>query len=188
MAGSGSVGVFLQILAPMLLILAHFGVPQQAEGCLNCGAEFKNLRARYVRLCAQFQKQYPRANCTKYPWGWKAVQGFALDEASLDMLLEKAHRVFRVIEINQSLIDFPKFWNWLHEIKLPEKSREALCPPTCQASTSIFNCSTCRRAEIPCWDSKTCYPQRKGLIRVVMIVGSISGSFFILGLVSCAVE
>nr|XP_060638867.1 sperm-egg fusion protein TMEM95 [Anolis sagrei ordinatus] len=161
MAGSGSVGVFLQILAPMLLILAHFGVPQQAEGCLNCGAEFKNLRARYVRLCAQFQKQYPRANCTKYPWGWKAVQGFALDEASLDMLLEKAHRVFRVI---------------------------ALCPPTCQASTSIFNCSTCRRAEIPCWDSKTCYPQRKGLIRVVMIVGSISGSFFILGLVSCAVE
>uniref|UniRef100_A0A670J3S5 Uncharacterized protein n=1 Tax=Podarcis muralis TaxID=64176 RepID=A0A670J3S5_PODMU len=77
---------------------------------------------------------------------------------SLDLLLEKTHRVFRVIEINQSLADFPKFWNWLHEVKIPEQSREALCPPACQGSALVWNCTTCRRVEVRCWEMKTCYP------------------------------
>nr|XP_028559132.1 transmembrane protein 95 isoform X2 [Podarcis muralis] len=80
---------------------------------------------------------------------------------SLDLLLEKTHRVFRVIEINQSLADFPKFWNWLHEVKIPEQSREALCPPACQGG---------------------------GLEKITRLICSISGSCLFLGIVSCALE
>ncbi|KAH0626074.1 hypothetical protein JD844_000804 [Phrynosoma platyrhinos] len=142
--------VFVSPVILILLILAHSRVPG-TEGCMQCGAQFKNLKIRFARLCAQYRERFPHANCTKHPWGRGSVQGFALDEASLDLLLEKTHRVFRVIEINQSLSDFPKYWNWLHEVKMPEQSRE-------EGAASVFNCSTCLRTDVPCWDLKTCYP------------------------------
>ncbi|XP_060111645.1 sperm-egg fusion protein TMEM95 isoform X2 [Heteronotia binoei] len=77
------------------------------------------------------------------------------------MILEKTHRVFRVIEINQSLEDFPKFWDWLHEVKMPELSRAALCPPACQ------------RLDLP---------------KAVTLLSTIAGSCFFLGVVTCALE
>ncbi|XP_077169970.1 sperm-egg fusion protein TMEM95 isoform X2 [Paroedura picta] len=97
----------------LLLLLAGGGL--EAEGCLPCRLHFKNLKGRFARLCAQYRERFGRQNCTSYPWGRGSFQGFALDELSLDLILEKTHRVFRVIEINQTLEDFPKFWDWLHE-------------------------------------------------------------------------
>ncbi|KAL8177047.1 UNVERIFIED_CONTAM: hypothetical protein K2H54_041197 [Gekko kuhli] len=96
----------------------------EANGCIPCQPQFKNLKGRFAHLCAQYREQYGRQDCTRYPWGRKSFQGFALDELALDLILEKTHRVFRVIEINRSLEDFPKFWDWLHEVKMPEQSRE----------------------------------------------------------------
>ncbi|XP_062993299.1 sperm-egg fusion protein TMEM95 [Elgaria multicarinata webbii] len=158
------------------------------EGCIHCGQQFKNLKIRFARLCAQYRERFSQANCTKFPWRMRSYQDLALDELSLDLLLEKTHRVFRVIEINQSLDDFPEYWNWLHEVKMPELSREVLCPPACQGATSAFNCSTCRRVDVPCWGLKTCYPDGTRLQKAVRLLSSISGSCLFLGLVSCALE
>ncbi|XP_060111644.1 sperm-egg fusion protein TMEM95 isoform X1 [Heteronotia binoei] len=104
------------------------------------------------------------------------------------MILEKTHRVFRVIEINQSLEDFPKFWDWLHEVKMPELSRAALCPPACHGSTPVVNCSSCRMEDTACWEMKTCYPERLDLPKAVTLLSTIAGSCFFLGVVTCALE
>ncbi|XP_039193749.1 sperm-egg fusion protein TMEM95 [Crotalus tigris] len=175
-----------------------------AEGCLHCGHEFKNLRMRFARLCARHRERFARGGCSKYPWGAAAVRDFALasppfsifsapDEAALDLLLEKAHRVLRVIEIKQSFVDVPKFWNWLHEVKIPSETREEMgqnsrngggdtlgpvvvvncCPFIASllpdVAASLFNCSSCRRMEIPCWDRRICYP---GFSSVRMLEGN----------------
>ncbi|KAJ7313255.1 hypothetical protein JRQ81_004539 [Phrynocephalus forsythii] len=171
----------------LLLLLLATGKPG-ADGCVPCGGHFKNLKIRFAHLCAQYRKRYGRANCTKYPWGRESARDLALDQHSLDLLMEKTHRVFRVIEINQSLADFPKYWDWLHEVKMPEQSREVLCPPACQGTATAFNCSTCRRVDVPCWDLNTCYPDRKGLQYAFRLLSSIAGSCLFLGLVSCALE
>nr|XP_020655423.1 transmembrane protein 95 [Pogona vitticeps] len=172
--------------AVLILFLASGG--PGADGCIPCGGHFKNLRIRYAHLCAQYRKRYGRANCTKYPWGRESVHELALDQLSLDLLMEKTHRVFRVIEINQSLADFPKYWDWLHEVKMPERSREVLCPPACQGFITAFNCSTCRKVDVACWDLRTCYPDRKGLQSTFRLLGSMASSCLFLGLVSCALE
>ncbi|XP_053119593.1 sperm-egg fusion protein TMEM95 isoform X2 [Hemicordylus capensis] len=151
------------------------------EGCLHCRDGYKNLHFRFARLCAQYQKRYNRTNCSRYPWGRNGSRGFALDELSLDLLLEKTHRVFQVIEINQSLADLPQFWDWLHEVKMPAESRE-------DGSATAINCSTCRLAEVSCWDRKTCYPERTSLQKSVVLLSSIAGSCLFLGVVSCALE
>ncbi|CAI5791536.1 Hypothetical predicted protein [Podarcis lilfordi] len=173
-------------LALLLLLLACES--PETEGCIHCGLHSKNLKTRFAYLCAQYRERYRQANCTGYPWGRESSLGLALDDMSLDLLLEKTHRVFRVIEINQSLTDFPKFWNWLHEVKIPEQSREALCPPACQGSALVWNCTTCRRVELRCWDMKTCYPEGGGLEKITRLICSISGSCLFLGIVSCALE
>ncbi|KAM6449217.1 sperm-egg fusion protein TMEM95 [Liasis olivaceus] len=152
-----------------------------AEACLNCGAQFKNLRVRFAQLCARYRERFHQASCSDYPWRGEAVRDFALDEAALDLLLEKAHRVLRVIEIKQSFANVPKFWNWLHEVKMPGETRE-------EVVASLFNCSTCRRVEMPCWDVRTCYPEYQGLPKVIQLLLILSGSCFLLGLVSCALE
>ncbi|XP_034260600.2 sperm-egg fusion protein TMEM95 [Pantherophis guttatus] len=182
--GSSPTPAVLLFLILLLFLLAGGAT----EGCLHCGHQFKNLKMRFAHLCARYRERFGRGGCSKYPWGSKAVRDFALDEAALDLLLEKAHRVLRVMEIKQSLTDLPKFWNWLHEVKIPSETREALCPPACHVVASLFNCSTCRRAEIRCWDMRTCYPEYQGLPKIIQLCLYISGSCFFLGLVSCAVE
>ncbi|XP_077169968.1 sperm-egg fusion protein TMEM95 isoform X1 [Paroedura picta] len=170
----------------LLLLLAGGGL--EAEGCLPCRLHFKNLKGRFARLCAQYRERFGRQNCTSYPWGRGSFQGFALDELSLDLILEKTHRVFRVIEINQTLEDFPKFWDWLHEVKMWEQSREALCPPACHVSAPVVNCSSCRTEDTPCWEMKTCYPERLDLPKAIMLLSTIACSCFFLGMVTCALE
>ncbi|XP_063157935.1 sperm-egg fusion protein TMEM95 [Candoia aspera] len=201
--GLGSPLPTTAVLLLLLFLLAKGG--PSAEGCLNCGQQFKNLRMRFAQLCARYREHFHRENCSNYPWGGEAVRDFALDEAALDLLLEKAHRVLRVIEIKQSFADVPKFWKWLHSAKIPAETQEALCPPACQVVASLFNCSTCRRVEIPCWDLKTCYPgewdlktcypaallcptEYPGLPKVIQLLLCISGACFFMGLVSCALE
>uniref|UniRef100_A0ACB8F2L0 Uncharacterized protein n=1 Tax=Sphaerodactylus townsendi TaxID=933632 RepID=A0ACB8F2L0_9SAUR len=166
---------------PLLLLILASGC-LEAGGCLPCRTQFKNLKNRFARLCAQYRERYGRQNCTSQPWGRKSFQGFALDELSLDLVLEKTHRVFRVIEINQSLEEFPKFWDWLLEVKMPEQSRA-------DSSAPVVNCSSCRMEDVPCWDMKTCYPaERIDLPKAVMLLSTISGSCFLLGVVTCALE
>ncbi|XP_070587443.1 sperm-egg fusion protein TMEM95-like [Erythrolamprus reginae] len=176
------------LLLSFFLLLLFLLAEVPAEGCLHCGHQFKNLQMRFAHLCARYREHFGQKRCSKYPWGAKAVRDFALDEDALDLLLEKTHRVLRVIEIKQSLEDLPRFWNWLHEVKIPSETQEALCPPTCHVVASVFNCSTCRRTEVPCRDMRTCYPEYKGLPKVIQTLLYISGSCFFLGLVSCAVE
>ncbi|XP_077169971.1 sperm-egg fusion protein TMEM95 isoform X3 [Paroedura picta] len=143
----------------LLLLLAGGGL--EAEGCLPCRLHFKNLKGRFARLCAQYRERFGRQNCTSYPWGRGSFQGFALDELSLDLILEKTHRVFRVI---------------------------ALCPPACHVSAPVVNCSSCRTEDTPCWEMKTCYPERLDLPKAIMLLSTIACSCFFLGMVTCALE
>lgn len=67
--------------AATLLLLSLASGHLGTEGCIRCGHEYKNLRSRFARLCAQYRSQYSWDNCTKYPWGRGPVGDFALGRA-----------------------------------------------------------------------------------------------------------
>uniref|UniRef100_A0A670J4G4 Uncharacterized protein n=1 Tax=Podarcis muralis TaxID=64176 RepID=A0A670J4G4_PODMU len=86
----------------------------------------------------------------------------------------------------------------LTDLKIREnKPNEAVVPTAQQPSkgdaarkttvpsllgTLVWNCTTCRRVEVRCWEMKTCYP---GLEKITRLICSISGSCLFLGIVSC---
>lgn len=37
-------------------------------------------------------------------------------------------------------------------------SNHCTLPPFLGGTVSVFNCSTCRKGDMPCWDMKACYP------------------------------
>uniref|UniRef100_A0A670Z416 Uncharacterized protein n=1 Tax=Pseudonaja textilis TaxID=8673 RepID=A0A670Z416_PSETE len=109
-------GSLLGRAAPVFLLLLLLFLLAGNGGCLSASLTTA-LRGRTSRNGAKWA-----------PYAGSRTPVFsvfsAADESTLDLLLEKAHRVLRVIEIKQSLTDLPKFWNWLHEVKIPSETRE----------------------------------------------------------------
>ncbi|XP_054545245.1 sperm-egg fusion protein TMEM95 isoform X2 [Talpa occidentalis] len=116
--------------APMGLmwILALGGVfLEVAQACIFCHSSDRNLSGRLARLCSLVKAQWKDCEAS---WNFSA---FALDELSMIKVIEKTHRVLKVMEIKRSLSSFPAYWQWLQNIKLPEYTREALCAPACRS-------------------------------------------------------
>ncbi|XP_067410040.1 sperm-egg fusion protein TMEM95 [Emydura macquarii macquarii] len=174
------------LAAPLLLALALLSPPAQA--CVQCRLRGKKIPARFARLCARHRQVYGSPGCAPHPWGPESFQGFALDEQAMEEVTEKTHRVLRLIEINRTLSDLPKFWNWLHEVKLLEYSKQVLCPPACRGSASAVNCSTCKEREVPCWPLKKCYPGRRDLQDSVVLLSFLSASSLLVGFITCALQ
>ncbi|XP_034503030.1 transmembrane protein 95 isoform X2 [Ailuropoda melanoleuca] len=55
------------------------------------------------------------------------------DEASMNKVIEKTHRVLRVMEIKGSPSSLRLYWHWLQHTRLPAYTREALCAPACRS-------------------------------------------------------
>nr|XP_025043987.1 non-receptor tyrosine-protein kinase TNK1 isoform X2 [Pelodiscus sinensis] len=96
------------------------------------------------------------------PWAlgssaWLDSAAEKADEQAMDAVTEKTHRVLRIIEINRTFSDLPRFWTWLHEVKLLEYSKEVLCPPACRDSALAISCSSCKKGKVTCWSLKKCY-------------------------------
>ncbi|XP_010814272.2 sperm-egg fusion protein TMEM95 isoform X3 [Bos indicus] len=96
------------------------------EACVFCRFPDRELSGRLARLCSQMEVQWKDCEVS---WTFSA---FALDDASLNKITEKTHRVLRVMEIKGSLYSLPSYWQWLRKTKLREYNREALCPPSCR--------------------------------------------------------
>ncbi|XP_017705919.1 PREDICTED: transmembrane protein 95 isoform X4 [Rhinopithecus bieti] len=131
-----------------------------AQACVFCRLPAHDLSGRLARLCNQMEAG--QKECGASP----DFSAFALDEMSMNKVTEKTHRVLRVMEIKEALSSLPSYWSWLRKIKLPEYTREALCPPACPlpllspagGSTTLYNCSTCKGTEVSCWPRKRCFP------------------------------
>ncbi|XP_065426473.1 sperm-egg fusion protein TMEM95 [Chrysemys picta bellii] len=107
-------------------------------------------------------------------------------------------------EINRTLSDLPKFWDWLREVKLLEYSKEVLCPPACRvpqapqltlapssspgASALAINCSSCKKGKVPCWALKKCYPGRRDLRDSLLLLSVLSASSLLVGVITCALQ
>ncbi|XP_016880054.1 sperm-egg fusion protein TMEM95 isoform X2 [Homo sapiens] len=123
-----------------------------AQACVFCRLPAHDLSGRLARLCSQMEAR--QKECGASP----DFSAFALDEVSMNKVTEKTHRVLRVMEIKEAVSSLPSYWSWLRKTKLPEYTREALCPPACRGSTTLYNCSTCKGTEVSCWPRKRCFP------------------------------
>uniref|UniRef100_A0A8C0G6A4 Uncharacterized protein n=1 Tax=Chelonoidis abingdonii TaxID=106734 RepID=A0A8C0G6A4_CHEAB len=112
------------LAAPLLLALTLLA--PLARGCVQCRLGHRDIPARFARLCARYHQVHARPGCPSRPWDPESFKGFALDEQAMNAMTEKTHRVLRLIEINQTLSDLPKFWDWLREVKLLEYSKEGM--------------------------------------------------------------
>ncbi|XP_040099465.1 sperm-egg fusion protein TMEM95 [Oryx dammah] len=153
-----------------------------AEACIFCRVPDRELSGRLARLCNQMEVQWKDCEVS---WTFSA---FALDDASLNKITEKTHRVLRVMEIKGSLYSLPSYWQWLQKTKLREYNREALCPPACRGSTILYNCSTCQGFEVYCWPRKRCFPGSHDLWEARILLLFVCGTALLLGVPSLAVE
>ncbi|XP_039355852.1 sperm-egg fusion protein TMEM95 isoform X2 [Mauremys reevesii] len=167
------------LAAPLLLTLALLA--PLARSCVQCRAGHRDIPARFARLCARYRQLHARPGCPGRPWDPAAFKGFALDEQAMDAVTEKTHRVLRLIEINQTLSDLPKFWDWLREVKLLEYSKEG-------GSALAINCSSCKKGEVPCWALKKCYPGRRDLRDSLLLLSVLSASSLLGGVITCALQ
>ncbi|XP_025049563.1 transmembrane protein 95 isoform X2 [Alligator sinensis] len=145
---------------PLLLLLSL--LPTLTGGCVQCPPGRRGLAGRFARLCTRYEAGREGRACSKYPWVGQTLRGFALEDQAVEVVTEKIHRVFRLMELGHNLSDLPVFWDWLHEVKLPEFTRDALCPPACRGTAWALNCSTCRRDKVPCWALESCYSGERG--------------------------
>ncbi|DAA18935.1 TPA: transmembrane protein 95-like [Bos taurus] len=161
------------------------------EACVFCRFPDRELSGRLARLCSQMEVQWKDCEVS---WTFSA---FALDDASLNKITEKTHRVLRVMEIKGSLYSLPSYWQWLRKTKLREYNREALCPPSCPlpallspagGSTILYNCSTCQGFEVYCWPRKRCFPGSHDLWEARILLLFVCGTALLLGVPSLAVE
>uniref|UniRef100_A0A4W2E6Z0 Transmembrane protein 95 n=2 Tax=Bos TaxID=9903 RepID=A0A4W2E6Z0_BOBOX len=152
------------------------------EACVFCRFPDRELSGRLARLCSQMEVQWKDCEVS---WTFSA---FALDDASLNKITEKTHRVLRVMEIKGSLYSLPSYWQWLRKTKLREYNREALCPPSCRGSTILYNCSTCQGFEVYCWPRKRCFPGSHDLWEARILLLFVCGTALLLGVPSLAVE
>ncbi|XP_037349887.1 sperm-egg fusion protein TMEM95 isoform X3 [Talpa occidentalis] len=171
--------------APMGLmwILALGGVfLEVAQACIFCHSSDRNLSGRLARLCSLVKAQWKDCEAS---WNFSA---FALDELSMIKVIEKTHRVLKVMEIKRSLSSFPAYWQWLQNIKLPEYTREALCAPACRGSTTLYNCSTCQSFEVYCWPRRRCFPGSHDLWEARSLLLSIFTVAVLLGFLTLMLE
>nr|ATQ60852.1 TMEM95 isoform X6 [Bubalus bubalis] len=161
------------------------------EACVFCRFPDRELSGRLAQLCSQMEVQWKDCEVS---WTFSA---FALDDASLNKITEKTHRVLRVMEIKGSLYSLPSYWQWLRKTKLREYNREALCPPACPlpallypagGSTILYNCSTCQGFEVYCWPRKRCFPGSHDLWEARILLLFVCGTALLLGVPSLAVE
>ncbi|XP_012312891.2 sperm-egg fusion protein TMEM95 isoform X1 [Aotus nancymaae] len=161
-----------------------------AQACVFCRLPAHDLSGRLARLCSQMEAG--QKECEASP----DFSAFALDEMSMNKVTEKTHRVLRVMEIKEALSSLPSYWRWLRNTKLPEYTREALCPPACPlpllspagGSTMLYNCSTCEGTEVSCWPRKRCFPGSHDLWEAKILLLSVFGAVLLLGVLSLLVE
>ncbi|XP_077602934.1 sperm-egg fusion protein TMEM95 isoform X1 [Crocuta crocuta] len=169
--------------AGLLWVLALGGVfLGAAQACVLCHLSDRDLSGRLARLCSQVEARWK--NC-RASWNFPA---FALDEMFVSKVIEKTHRVLRVMEIKASPSSLPLYWQWLQKVKLPEYTREALCAPACRGSTVLYNCSTCESFLAHCWPRKRCLPGSHDLREARILLLSVFITILLLGFLSLAVE
>ncbi|XP_051681213.1 sperm-egg fusion protein TMEM95 isoform X2 [Oryctolagus cuniculus] len=151
------------------------------QACIFCRLPDRDLSGRLARLCSQMEAQWKE-------WASPDFSAFALDEVTMNKVTEKTHRVLRVIEIKRSLSSLPPYWQWLQKTLIPQYTREALCAPACRGSTILYNCSTCRSAEVSCWPRKRCSPGSHDLWEARILLLCVSGAALLLGVLSLLVE
>ncbi|XP_039087513.1 sperm-egg fusion protein TMEM95 isoform X3 [Hyaena hyaena] len=142
--------------AGLLWVLALGGVfLGAAQACVLCHLSDRDLSGRLARLCSQVEARWK--NC-RASWNFPA---FALDEMFVSKVIEKTHRVLRVM---------------------------ALCAPACRGSTILYNCSTCESFLAHCWPRKRCLPGSHDLREARILLLSVSITILLLGFLSLAVE
>ncbi|XP_013968735.1 sperm-egg fusion protein TMEM95 isoform X9 [Canis lupus baileyi] len=100
------------------------------QACILCQLSARDLSGRLAHVCSQVEAKWKDCGAS---WNFPA---FALDEVSMNRVIEKTHRVLRVMEIKGSFSSLPLYQLWLQKIKLPQYTREALCAPACRPITS----------------------------------------------------
>ncbi|XP_049493049.1 sperm-egg fusion protein TMEM95 isoform X2 [Panthera uncia] len=106
-------------LAGLMWTLALGGVfLATAQACVLCHLSDRDLSGRLARLCNQVEARWETCEAS---WTFPA---FALDEVSTNKVIEKTHRVLRVMEIKGSPSSLPLYWQWLQKVKFPEYTRE----------------------------------------------------------------
>ncbi|XP_034845381.1 transmembrane protein 95 isoform X2 [Mirounga leonina] len=153
-----------------------------AQACVLCHLSARDLSGRLAQLCSRVEVLWKDCGAS---WSFPA---FALDEASMNKVIEKTHRVLRVMEIKGSLSSLPLYWRWLQTTKLPAYTREALCAPACRGSTILYNCSTCQEFKVRCWPRKRCLPGSHDLREAKILLLSVLAAALLLGVVSLVVE
>ncbi|XP_014973940.3 sperm-egg fusion protein TMEM95 isoform X3 [Macaca mulatta] len=134
-----------------------------AQACVFCRLPAHDLSGRLARLCSRMEAG--QKECGASP----DFSAFAL-------------------EIKEALSSLPSYWSWLRKIKLPKYTREALCPPACRGSTTLYNCSTCKGMEVSCWPRKRCFPGSQDLWEAKILLLSVFGAVLLLGVLSLLVE
>ncbi|XP_045346175.1 sperm-egg fusion protein TMEM95 isoform X1 [Leopardus geoffroyi] len=115
-------------LAGLMWTLALGGVfLATGQACVLCHLSDRDLSGRLARLCNQAKARWETCEAS---WTFPA---FALDEVSTNKVIEKTHRVLRVMEIKGSPSSLPLYWQWLQKVKFPEYTREAFCAPACRS-------------------------------------------------------
>nr|XP_008269010.1 sperm-egg fusion protein TMEM95 isoform X3 [Oryctolagus cuniculus] len=132
------------------------------QACIFCRLPDRDLSGRLARLCSQMEAQWKE-------WASPDFSAFAL-------------------EIKRSLSSLPPYWQWLQKTLIPQYTREALCAPACRGSTILYNCSTCRSAEVSCWPRKRCSPGSHDLWEARILLLCVSGAALLLGVLSLLVE
>ncbi|XP_030044056.1 sperm-egg fusion protein TMEM95 [Microcaecilia unicolor] len=162
---------------------------QTSRCCVFCQMKSKNVERRFQRLCNFYREVFGTNSCTKYP-SREDFAPFGLDVEAMKMVTEKTHRVFRVIEIKEEarLADVETYWDWLVEVKLPELTKELLCPPVCHDITKGINCSTCKKKAMRCLSLKTCYPDQMDIFDTVIVLACSSALSIVAGCILCVVE
>ncbi|XP_069808506.1 sperm-egg fusion protein TMEM95 isoform X3 [Dendropsophus ebraccatus] len=104
------------------------------SGCVFCLRQDRNLKKRFEKLCEYYKMVKRSRSCSRHP-GPNSFHLYGVDEGAMLFITEKTHRVFRVLEITRDRLGIAAYWDWLHEVKLMEYTKEALCPPVCRTRT-----------------------------------------------------
>ncbi|XP_069808260.1 sperm-egg fusion protein TMEM95 isoform X2 [Dendropsophus ebraccatus] len=157
------------------------------SGCVFCLRQDRNLKKRFEKLCEYYKMVKRSRSCSRHP-GPNSFHLYGVDEGAMLFITEKTHRVFRVLEITRDRLGIAAYWDWLHEVKLMEYTKEALCPPVCNKRTLAMNCSLCRLRWMPCWDQETCYPGTRTMYESVRLLLLCSLLSLPVGIIICCCE
>ncbi|XP_053320071.1 sperm-egg fusion protein TMEM95 [Spea bombifrons] len=134
----------------LLLLLLLLPLLPAGSGCVFCRLGYLEIRQRFHKLCEDYMRAQGSENCTRHP-GPSSFNQFAIDDETLLFVTEKTHRVFRFLEIKRDVLGIAEYWDWLHEVKLPELTYEV-------DWTYAYNCTLCRVKSMKCFDKETCFP------------------------------